>query len=151
LQLNYSYTLLLVAHFQGFCRDLHTEVATYLANWLTASSFQGSLQVLFLSNRKLDTGNPNPGNLGADFNRFGLDFWGEVTALSTRNSLRQQRLMDLNNWRNAIAHHDFSRVGRRSLRLATVRQWRSACDRLALSFDRVLFSYLQRETAAAPW
>ena len=74
LQLNYSYALLLSAHFQGFCRDLHTEAADYLVNWLTATPFRSALRELYLSNRKLDTGNPTPGNIGTDFTRFGLGF-----------------------------------------------------------------------------
>jgi hypothetical protein len=151
LQLNYSYALLLSAHFQGFCRDLHTEAAEYLARWLTASTFQDVVRNLFSSNRRLDTGNPNPGNLGHDFNRLGLRFWDDVIALSPRNAARRDRLEELNAWRNAIAHQDFSRVGARSLRLAQVRRWRASCDRLADSFDRVLFSYLRRETGADPW
>jgi hypothetical protein len=151
LQLNYGYALLLSAHFQGFCRDLHTEVAQYPATWLTSSSFQGAIRILFLSGRKLGSGNPNPGNLGSDFNRFGLDLWTEVRSLGARNVTRQERLVDLNTWRNAIAHHDFSQVGGQSLRLARVRQWRTACDRLAVSFDRVLSSYLERTTGSAPW
>jgi hypothetical protein len=151
LQLNYSYALLLSAHFQGFCRDLHTEVAEYLARWLTTSSFQRIVRDLILLNRKVDSGNPNPGNLGSDFNRYGLDFWDHVIALSPKNATRRQRLDELNAWRNAIAHQDFARVGRRSLRLAQVRRWRASCDRLAECFDRVLFSYLQRETGADPW
>jgi hypothetical protein len=151
LQLNYSYALLLSANFQGFCRDLHTEVATYLVDRLTVSSFHRTLRELFLAGRKLDTGNPNPGNLGSDFNRFGVDFWGEVSALSPNTVARRQRSEELNIWRNAIAHNDFSRLGGVRLRIAQVRRWRSACDRLAASFDRVLTSYLHRETGTAPW
>ncbi len=149
LQLNYSYALLLSAHFQGFCRDLHTEAATLLADRLNAS-FSRTLRELFLVGRKLDTGNPNPGNLGSDFNRFGLDFWGKVNTLSPATAVRRQRLEELNSWRNAIAHQDFSRVTG-SLRLAQVRRWRASCERLAVSFDRVLTSYLHRETGSAPW
>jgi hypothetical protein len=40
----------------------------------------------FTRDRKLDKGNANPGNLGNDFNRLGLEFWDEVKKLGTRNS-----------------------------------------------------------------
>ena len=33
-----------------------------------------------LFGRKLDHGNPNAGNLGADFGRLGLPFWSAVDA-----------------------------------------------------------------------
>jgi RiboL-PSP-HEPN len=151
LQINYSYALLLSANFQGFCRDLHTEAARFLAHWLTTSSFRDVLRSFFIANRKLDFGNPNPGNLGSDFNRFGVDFWTEIAKLSPKNSRRREKLEELNTWRNAIAHHDFSRLSRPLLRLAQVRIWRRACDRLAVSFDRVLSSYLQQHTGTAPW
>jgi hypothetical protein len=153
LQLNYSYALLLSAHFQGFCRDLHTEAVVYVANWLTTpiSSFRQVMRNWMLANRRLETGNPNPGNLGSDFNRFGLDFWKEVHALSPSNARRRERLEELNRWRNAIAHHDFSHLPHPRLRLAQVRRWRVACDRFPVAFDQVLFSYLQRETGSNPW
>jgi hypothetical protein len=140
LQLNYSYTLLLSANFQGFCRDLHTEAADYLIGWLTASTFRPTLREFYLSNRKVDSGNPNPGNIGNDFMRFGNGFflWEQVKVLNPRNESRRAKLDELNLWRNAIAHHDFSRLPGRNLRLAQVRSWRKACDRLAHAFDRVL-------------
>ncbi len=43
--------------------------------------------------RKLDSGNPNPGNLGSDFNRFGLDFWAVVDRLDVRNPDRRGALL----------------------------------------------------------
>jgi hypothetical protein len=151
LQINYSYAVLLSANFQGFSRDLHTEVAESLANWLTTSSFRAVLERSFTINRELDTGNPNPGNVGSDFNRFGVDFWIEVIKLSPNNPRRREKLEELNAWRNAIAHHDFTRFTDPFLRLAQVRAWRRACDRLASSFDRVLSSCLNRSTGTAPW
>src|SRR4051794_8105098 len=103
LQLNYSYTLLLSANFQGFCRDLHTEAAESAALSMSPTSLQRIVLRLFTLNRKLDFGNPNPGNLGSDFNRFGLDFWVEVQTRSAKNIKRRQRLEELNLWRNAIS------------------------------------------------
>jgi hypothetical protein len=112
LQINYSYALLLSANFQGFCRDLHTEAALYLADRLMPTSLRHVWIKSFVLSRRLDTGNPNPGNLGSDFNRFGLDFWAGVHNLSPKNSRRRENLEELNSWRNAIAHHDFSRLKR---------------------------------------
>ena len=49
-----------------------------------------------VQNRKLNQGNPNPGNLGSDFNRFGLVFWDVARNLDFRNQARQNRLEELN-------------------------------------------------------
>jgi hypothetical protein len=60
-----------------------------------------------LFGRKIDRGNPNLGNLGSDFNRFGLAFWSLVDVHHPRNPARKAALEELNGWRNAIAHQDF--------------------------------------------
>src|SRR5437588_980006 len=66
-----GYVLLLSAHFQGFCRDLHTECAAIIARRVRAS-----LRPLILAqlnaHRKLDHGNPNLPTLREDFKRFDL-------------------------------------------------------------------------------
>ena len=87
----------------------------------------------FTRERKLDRGNANPGNLGEDFGRLGIEFWDEVKKLSPRNSARNRSLEMLNLWRNAIAHQHFDpgKLGSTNLGLAQVRNWRIACDRLA--------------------
>src|SRR4051795_12564910 len=74
-QLNQAYALLLSSQFQGFCRELHSECARAVARFLPSVEFQRLLEDELEPGRKLDTGNPNPGNIGADFNRFGLLFW----------------------------------------------------------------------------
>lgn len=91
------------------------------------------------ANRKLDTGNPNPGNLGNDFSYLGMDFWTSVAGQRTYRSADKALLEDLNRWRNAFAHQDFTKVGgRTTVRLRDVTRWRRACDRLASSFDKAV-------------
>jgi hypothetical protein len=112
------------------------------------------LYVEFEFHRRLDTGNPNPGNIGADFNRLGLSFWDLVEAENARNPSRKVALEELNVWRNAIAHQDFNPAklgGRTTLLLHEVRAWRNTCDGLARSFDNVMRVYLQAMTGAVPW
>ena len=71
-QINQAYAVLLSSHFQGFCRDLHTtEWYDYLAGRISPTILQVAFQVEWRLNRKLDRGNPNPRNIGADFNRLG--------------------------------------------------------------------------------
>lgn len=108
--------------------------------------------MILMQNRKLDRGNPNPGNIGADFAPFGLAFWDEVKRLDIRNRSRLNYLEDLNSWRNAIAHQDYSRFPKGStLHFQSVKIWRSACNQLAIDFDAVLCDHVQSITGVRPW
>ena len=105
-------------------------------------------------NRKLDWGNPNPSNLGSDFNRLGLEFWPLVEARDGRNTARKRSLEELNKWRNAIAHQDYDPArlgGSVNLRLRRVRHWRNVCNGLAVSFDEVLREYILGIIGQPPW
>lgn len=153
-QINQAYAVLLSAQFQAFCRDLHSEA---IESWAAATSpvvCQGILRNELLANRKLDRGNPNPGNIGSDFNRFGISFWNEVLALDVRNAGRRDQLEMLNRWRNAVAHQDFDAVapaGAVTLLLSQVRAWRSVCHELARYFDEVVRAKLALELGVSPW
>jgi hypothetical protein len=63
-------------------------------------------------------------------------------------------LEELNTWRNAIAHQDFDPAklgGTKVLRLSLVRQWRSACNGLAVAFDAVMCHHLSVLSGTMPW
>lgn len=153
-QVNHAYTVLLSSQFQGFCRDLHSECADALSDAMTPVVFRPAIRAEFRLHRRLDSGNPNAGNIGADFGRLGLRFWHTAQAQNRFNARRQAALEELNRWRNAIAHQDFTSVtvgGSTVLRLQQVRQWRRACDGLASSFDAVMYSHLLGVTGIAPW
>jgi hypothetical protein len=139
-QINHAYAVLLSSQFQGFCRELHTECVDYFLQGIPGGVLRTALRDVLLQHRRLSSGNPNPGNIGEDYNRFGLSFWATVRTLDRRNQARQSRLEDLNAWRNAIAHEDFdpARLGGTAvLRLQQVRDWRNACNQLADAFDEV--------------
>ena len=154
-QINQAYTVLLSSQFQAFCRDLHLECANSLVSPVSSRERGEMYRSALLLGRKLDRGNPNSGNLGSDFNRFGLSFWPMVDAYRPQNPYRRALLEELNEWRNAIAHQDFVpamlRGGRPILQLIQVQGWRRACDRLARSFDGVLYGYISSKTGIAPW
>ena len=154
-QINHAYAILLSAQFQGFCRDLHTECINLLVRAMTAPPIRATIRAEFLLNRKIDRGNPSPGNIGADYNRLGIDFWPEVGGYHARNADRRATLEELNSWRNAIAHQDFVGVaipsGRTGLHLADVVAWRRVCDGLVKSFDEVMRVYLRRTMGSSPW
>ncbi len=147
--------MLLSAQFQGFCRDLHSECAEYFVAPVADPDLREMLRENLLFGRRIDRGNPNPGNLGIDFTRFGLVFWSMVDVRDAKNPGRRLALEELNEWRNAIAHQDFTaamvQAGRPHLTLAGVRVWRKACDGLARSFDEVLRDYVESLTGSAPW
>jgi len=154
-QINQAYAVLLSAQFQGFCRDLHSECADHLVVPVADPDLREMLRDNLLFGRKIDRGNPSPGNLGSDFNRFGLVFWSLVDVHRSPNVARKAALEEMNEWRNAIAHQDFAasmlKAGRPNLTLAQVQTWRKACDGLARSFDDVLHGHLQTMTGAVPW
>ena len=130
--------VLLSSEFQGYCRDLHTECAEKLVASIHAINLRAALKAQCLYGRKLDMGNPNSGNLGADFGRYGLDFWLAVLAIDPGRAARQHELAILSAWRNAIAHNDYDPAqlgGTITLSIAEVRDWRTDCDILAIAFD----------------
>jgi hypothetical protein len=156
-QVNHAYVVLLSSQFQGFCRDLHSEAADFLITRVQPASLQQVLRARFTEGRKLDSGNPNPGNLGADFGRLGIEFWAMVSAIDRRNLNRKKELEKLNHWRNAIAHQDLDRTrlqqltGKSRLVLKDVGLWRSVCTALAQSFDRAVQGHIKALVGAAPW
>lgn len=153
-QINHAYAMLLSSQFQGFCRSLHAESVDQIVRSVGASKLARILRAEFIHGRKLDHGNPNPGNIGADFNRLGLLFWQDVLAHDNQSQARKASLELLNEWRNAIAHQDFDSTqlgGITNLQIAHVRRWRTACDGLAVSFDEIMRVHLQNVTGTSPW
>jgi hypothetical protein len=153
-QINRAYLVLLSSQFQGFCRDLHSEAVDALVRAITPTSLRTIVRARFTDGRKLDIGNPTPGNLGSDFGRLGMDFWPEVHELHRWNARRQAHLEAINAWRNAVAHQDFDPAelgGVTELRLAQVVNWRSVCNALAVAFDLAVARHVERVVGARPW
>jgi len=150
--INQAYVVLLSSHFQGFCRDLHSECIDRLARSVTPTALQSTLRSELFSARKLDRGNPTPGNIGSDFNRLGVSFWPEMRRRDILNRTRQSRLDELSRWRNAVAHQDFPLTPTpHFVTMRTIRSWRRACDALARSSDAVMRDYLTEVTGLEPW
>jgi hypothetical protein len=153
-QINQSYLMLLSSHFQQFCRSLHSEAAERLTRAVDPA-LRPMLQMALTVGRKLDQGNPNPGNLGADFGRLGMCFWDDVASFRKRNETRRAKLARMGHWRNAIAHQDFTSAihvqelgGRTEIKLQEVRAFRRVCSDLARDFDAVVLAYIK--TVAGP-
>jgi hypothetical protein len=104
-QINQAYAVMLSSQFQLFCRDLHTEAADVLTQAVGVPDVRLTiLRAALTEGRKLDFGNPNPGNIGSDFDRLGLSFWGELGHAFPDIARLRNSLEELNRWRNAIAH-----------------------------------------------
>src|SRR2546430_14989733 len=73
-QINQAYVVLLSSQFQGFCRDLHAECADHLVAPVVSPVLLAAYRDNLLFGRKLDTGNPNRGNIGSDFKPLGVSF-----------------------------------------------------------------------------
>jgi len=154
-QINRAFAVLLASQFQGFCRDLHTECVEHVLRVLAPPP---PLQILvhaeFTRGRQLDRGNAQSGSIGADFARLGIHLWDRLQTYDPASSGWRSNLDLLNEWRNAIAHQDFSSprvIGTVNLRLATVRQWRNSCLRLARAMEEVMRRHLQTATGVSPW
>jgi len=153
LQLNHAYAMLLSSQFQRLCRDLHTEAASCLVQHGAIGAFRSVALTALTQGRKLDSGNPNEGNVGSDFARLGMtSLWNDINAQDGRNADRRRKLRALGEWRNAIAHQDFSKVGgTTTLTLGTVQSWRTACSGLAVTLDSLVGRYVFQVVGAKPW
>ena len=153
-EVNHAYTVMISSQFQGFCRDLHSESIDYIVSSVRPASLQNVLRAEFTLDRKLDRGNPNPGNVGSDYGRLGVSLWPRARARDSRTSIRMDRLEELSAWRNAIAHQDFAPkqpLEPATITLKTVKQWRRSCNGLAGTFDRVMSAHVAKFTGTAPW
>src|SRR5438034_6251857 len=63
-QINYSYAALLSSHFQGFCRDLHSESVDQIVSIIPVQ-IRDLVTIEFFWNRSLSKGNPHLGGIGS--------------------------------------------------------------------------------------
>jgi hypothetical protein len=152
-QINHAYVVLLAGQFQGFCRGLHSEAVDYLVRTSPSPIMQAILQQNFVHGRQLDRGNAQSSAIGSDFGRLGLKFWAEVYKVDRRNRKRREALDHLVEWRNGIAHQDFTNqtVRGRVLHLKHVKKWRGVRAALAGSFDTVVRAHLEAVVGKPPW
>lgn len=156
-QLNASLIVQVAAHFQLFCRNIHSEAAQVLVS-AAPRAYRSMLRVAFTNRRGLDRGNASAETISGDFARFDLDIWAAAIADSSLALTRRTRLEQLNTWRNAIAHQDFvfsshqqALLSGTSLTLPWARRWRSGCNGLARAFDRVVGAHVEVIIGKQPW
>lgn len=155
-QVNHHYVTMLVAHFQRYCRAIHTEAAEALAA-ASGPDFASVVEGLFSQGRLLDRGNPTPSALGSDFGRFDFRFWQELEADDRLSRMRKKHLERLCEWRNGITHGDLPRkraaglLDPADLTLEVCRNWRQSLGALATSIDRVLATQCLVLGRSEPW
>jgi len=77
-----------------------------------------------------------------------------LNAHDPANGDRNWALTELNVWRNAIAHQQFTHKdldGRNTVRLQDVRGWRAACEALATELDAIVGAQVATITGAPAW
>lgn len=154
LRLTHAYVLLLSAQFQRFCRELHSEAyASALREQTITQPLRHVLLLVLTTGRALDRGNPSPDNIDRDFRPICGPLWQQASTRNPRSNARRRKLEQLNAWRNAIAHHDFTKANAPTerLTLGSVRSWRRACNGLATTFDGVASAALRQLVGRSPW
>ena len=153
-QLNHAYVLLLAAAFQRFCRDLHTESVNFLLGSLKPKpGIETVLLAIASHGRQLDSRNATAQAIAADFNPLGLRVLDDLKSRRASNAKRLASLEQMNTWRNAVAHQDFSRkqLIPAKLHLKTVGIWRRQCGILAVDLDGVMKQHLDDLVGSPPW
>jgi len=156
-QLNYAYTTLLAARFQGFARALHTQTVDAIAAGAHNATYRRLLGESLAQSRALDRHNAQPNSIAEDFARFGLDVWTYVDQERSANDERRKKLWALITWRNAIAHDDIDAklatgaLEPLTISLGTCRSWRSALNILAAWLDKVTADHCQTLGLPRPW
>jgi hypothetical protein len=152
-QIKHTYAILLAGRFQRFCRGLHSEAIDHLVGSVDAPAVRAVLRANLVWGRQLDGRNAQPGSIGADFGRLGLEIWEQMYGQDRRNLSRRMALELMNRWRNAIAHQDFAdrQLPTTTLRLADIRRWRRACSALARSLDAVVHKHVTTLVGTSPW
>jgi hypothetical protein len=98
-----GYVMLLSAHLQGFCRDLHSECVQAIST-AAPPTLRFAIQLMGAAARQLDGANPRFQSIRDDFDRFGGSLTSELGA-NPANAARVTLLDHLNQWRNYAAHH----------------------------------------------
>lgn len=159
-EVNHALISRLAAEFQGYFRDLHDEsTVSFIQTSIPNSvAIRTTVQAVFETGRKLDSGNANWANIVSDFSRFGVSLKDELQARQpARYKDRILRLTHLNETRNALAHNDSTKIAmceareKYGLTLATFKGWRSTLNALAGGVDGIMGAYLKDLTGSRPW
>jgi hypothetical protein len=151
-----SFVLVLAGEFQGFARELHYEVAEFIAT-VMARRNQTHFTIIrnnLTKKRELDTQNAKPQSLLVDFERLGIsDLWVDITNANPSGQLWRQHLGDLNAARNTIAPNGLGSLpaSSASITISHITTWRATCDQVTSLMDSILNDHLFTLTGLTPW
>jgi hypothetical protein len=143
-----AYVTLLSAHFQGFCRDLYTEVTLKVVARIKQAGLRPIVQAQFATGLRLEKGNATMETLAEDFLRFGIADLRAALGTSQPDEVHKGRLKAMNKCRNKCAHGDPVIP---ELILNNIRTWRDSCGWLASRLNAVVYDRLRMAFRSAPW
>ncbi len=154
-RINEAYLLAVASQFQLYCRNVYIEAVDFTVSQLppaTPPTIKHVLSQNLAFGQALKNKNAQPSSLGQDFNRLGFNFWQEMANYHPANKGLQKNLEELNTWRNAFAHQDFSQTaGLSTIQLSKVKAFRRVCERLAKNTDWVIGRQVRNLTGNSPW
>jgi len=140
--LNRSAIVLLSAHLQGYLQEVFEEAAILL--------FMGQLGAevhLFVQESLKRFGNPQPDKIDSLFALLGIErITGQISWRNAQNKRVKERLRELVNLRNQIAHGNSVTVYRER-----VVRFMSFVDNFTERFDEELRGYLRARLGRNPW
>lgn len=150
--------LRLSSEFQGFCRDLHNDLARTIARALTGWD-EKTRSLVFAGltrGRALEQKSASAETIRADFDRLSVDL---LLLLSTHPRAGPQwtgELGQLHRARNGVVHDDPDKIKKlkkegRELSLATVIRWRNWVDGLVEAMDDVTSSRMSELFGMIRW
>jgi len=154
----HALVLRLTSEFQGFCRDLHTDLARTIARLLTEQN-ENTRSLVFAGltrRRALEQYSATVESISGDFNRLSVDL---VVLLSTHPRAGPQwadELTLLHVARNGVVHDDPNKIEKltqasRELSIETVTRWRNWVDGLVGAMDDVASSRMSELFGVIRW
>lgn len=145
-----SYAMLISAHLQGFCRELHSECIM----WLKIKMPKLSYLFEAVTNRQLlRKNNANPDSIREDFRNIGCELDSRHAVGSDERDRFDnfiEQLWKLNAWRNHCAHKNETAPSG-NFNMTRVKHWHELCDAFAKELDGMIYKYLLETTDEAPW
>jgi hypothetical protein len=153
----HALVLRLTSEFQGFCRDLHDDLARTIARLLTGQDKTRLLIIDGLTRgRDLDQYSATVETLVADFDRLGIELPSKLPAHPRAGPKWKQELLQLHWARNGVVHDDPSKIKKLKeagvdLNFVAVVRWRNRVDALAEAMDHTADSKLSELFGIFRW
>lgn len=147
----------LAAEFQGYSRDLHSEVVTAIvddADW-RSGQLKKVTSATMLATRGLDRKNPTPNVIDSDFRPLGISVWNRIQAMYPDDYKNwREALETLIRVRNAISHSEQDRINEfvetGTLNFSYWSWTRKMLSELAVAMNTAVRTYLSENIVPRP-